>query len=142
MFRNIIPSDYDKGIIELLGELTTINKDNITREQFSEWVNGSSNSPFHYTLVLEEENRIIACGTILIEPKLIHDMGFVGHIEDVVVKKEYRGKGLGKEIIEKLIAIANEKKCYKVILDCSHDNVHFYEKCGLENKGVQMAIYN
>lgn len=31
--------------------------------------------------------------------------------------------------------------CYKVILDCSEDNVRFYERCGFVRKEVQMAAY-
>jgi glucosamine-phosphate N-acetyltransferase len=29
----------------------------------------------------------------------------------------------------------------QVILDCADANVGFYEKCGLERKGVEMAKY-
>lgn len=31
--------------------------------------------------------------------------------------------------------------CYKVILDCSVENKAFYEKCGFQQKSVQMAMY-
>ena len=34
---------------------------------------------------------------------------------------------------------AEEAGCYKVILDCSEDNVAFYTKCGLTRKEVQMV---
>lgn len=34
---------------------------------------------------------------------------------------------------------ANARGCYKVILDCSEDNIAFYQKCGLERKEVQMV---
>lgn len=36
-------------------------------------------------------------------------------------------------------AAPQEAGCYKVILDCSEDNVPFYEKCGLTRKEVQMV---
>jgi glucosamine-phosphate N-acetyltransferase len=69
-------------------------------------------------------------------------MGKVAHIEDVVVDKEYRSHGLGKLLIQDGIKIANREKCYKIILDCEEKNVGFYEKCGFEKKGIQMAKYN
>ena len=28
-----------------------------------------------------------------------------------------------------------------MILDCSEDNVAFYERCGFQRKEVQMAVY-
>jgi len=43
----------------------------------------------------------------------------VGQIEDVIIKKEYCGLGLGKQIIKKLTKIGiNKYKCYKIILSC------------------------
>lgn len=35
--------------------------------------------------------------------------------------------------------LLQELGCYKVILDCSEDNVPFYQKCGLVKKEVQMV---
>ena len=38
-------------------------------------------------------------------------------------------------------AIGRALGCYKVMLDCSRDNVDFYKRCGFKEKEVQMAIY-
>jgi hypothetical protein len=35
-------------------------------------------------------------GTLIMEPKLVHDAGMTGHIEDVVVDAALRKKGIGK----------------------------------------------
>lgn len=66
----------------------------------------------------------------------------MGHIEDVVVDEKYRGKHLGKRIIEELKKIATEHGCYKTILDCAEKNVKFYEKCGFIKKETQMRYDN
>ena len=60
------------------------------------------------------------------------------HIEDVVVDNMYRGNRTGKLLIEELIKIAKHYKCYKVILDCSKENVPFYEKCGFWTDTIGM----
>jgi len=86
-------------------------------------------------------NTIVATGTILIECKLIRDYGKVGHIEDIVVDDKFRGYGLGKEMIRILTDYSMKNGCYKTILDCSDENVGFYEKCGYERKGAQMSLY-
>lgn len=44
----------------------------------------------------------------------IHNLGLVGHIEDIVVDKDQQGKKLGLRIIEALNYIAKEVGCYKV----------------------------
>jgi len=81
---------------------------------------------------------IIASGTIIIEPKIIRGGKSVGHIEDIVVKNEYRGKGVVKEILEQLRSHATLCNCYKTILDCSEDVKMVYKKYGFEEKGLQM----
>ncbi len=42
-------------------------------------------------------------------------------------------------VLAALLDYAREAWCYKVILDCSDQNVAFYEKCGFEKKEVQMV---
>jgi glucosamine-phosphate N-acetyltransferase len=85
--------------------------------------------------------EIIASGTIIIEPKIMRGGKSVGHIEDIVVKNEYRGKQMVKEILQELQCIAREKNCYKIILDCSEHVKRVYEKYGFEEKGLQMTVY-
>ena len=46
----------------------------------------------------------------------IHNLGLVGHVEDIVVNKDQQGKKLGLRIIEALDYIAERIGCYKVCL--------------------------
>lgn len=46
----------------------------------------------------------------------IHNLGLVGHIEDIVVNKDQQGKKLGLRVIEALDYIAERIGCYKVCL--------------------------
>jgi glucosamine-phosphate N-acetyltransferase len=137
--RNLDTSDYNKEYFNLLRQLT--NTSEISYEEFSKFINGLNQD--HQIFVIEDllTERIIATGTILIENKLIHGLGKVAHIEDIVTDDKYRSQGLGKYLIEKLIDVAKNAKCYKVILDCANHNIGFYTKCGFEIKGVQMGKY-
>lgn len=85
--------------------------------------------------------EIIASGTIIIEPKIIREGRSVGHIEDIVVSKKIRGKGISQKILNILKLIAKEKNCYKVILDCNEEVKNVYTKNGFNVKGIQMAEY-
>lgn len=84
---------------------------------------------------------IVASGTCFLEPKIIHNFMNVGHIEDIVVDANFRGKGIIHNILNHLKNYAVTNNCYKVILDCHQDLVKVYSKSNYELKGVQMAIY-
>lgn len=71
----------------------------------------------------------------------IHNLGLVGHIEDIAVLSSQQGKKLGLKIIQALDHIAASVGCYKSILDCSEANEGFYLKCGFKRAGLEMAHY-
>ena len=134
-FRRLEKCDYDKNYLELLKQLTTVG--NISREKYETAFDKMEAEVW----VVEFEGKIIASVSLLLEQKMIHECGIVGHLEDVVVDKDYRKYGLGKFIIERIIKIARERGCYKLIGDCKSDILGFYQKNGFESKCVQISIY-
>ena len=140
---NLKKKDYDykmyPSYLDLLSQLTTINPKNIKREDFYNFIDKLNENHFIKVIKYKHTNQIVGSITVIKENKLIHDFGKVGHIEDVVVDKSMRGYGLGKKLVD--IAIKECQDCYKVILDCSDENVEFYKKCGFEWKGNQLALY-
>src|ERR1700753_1242432 len=50
----------------------------------------------------------------------IHNLGMVGHIEDIAVAKDQQGKKLGLRIIQALDAVAEAGGCYKVSVAKNH----------------------
>jgi len=91
-------------------------------------------------LVTEKYGKIIGTGAVFIEQKFLRGGGKVGHIEDVVVDNRSREKGMGKAIVNSLVEIAKEEGCYKVILNCSNENVPFYIKCGFKLTENEMRM--
>jgi len=135
--RLLHKNDFYKNYINLLSQLSTI--DNITYQNFLNVYNSLNNN--HKIYVVEINDVIIASATLLIENKFIHNCGKVGHIEDVVVDKNYRKNGIGKKIVQFLIDEAQNLNCYKVILNCSEYNKLFYQKIGFTNKNIEMSMY-
>lgn len=133
-------NDYYNNFLNILEELTIVGAKNITYDNFCKKYD-QLNSKI-YVIKIKSTNKIIGCGTILIEHKFIHNLSSVAHIEDIVISNDFRGCGLGKYLLNFLIEIAKSQSCYKVILDCDDKNVLFYEKCGFIKKGNQMTIYN
>lgn len=135
--RKLEKNDFNKNILNLLSQLT--HTPSVKEEEFNNFVEQLNEN--HQIWVIERNNKIIGMGTILIEKKLIHNLGLVGHIEDIVVDKNHRGQKLGNLIINLFKDIAKDVGCYKVILNCNEKVVGFYQKLGFELKGKQLAIY-
>jgi glucosamine-phosphate N-acetyltransferase len=88
--------------------------------------------------LLAQSSRLTAGHDIVFS---IHNLGIVGHIEDIAVAKDQQGKKLGLRIIQALDYVAEKVGCYKSILDCSDANEGFYVKCGFKRAGLEMAHY-
>jgi len=95
--------------------------------------------PTSITLVSVDSNTVTGVASLHIIKKLTRTLGL---IEDVAVNENYRGKGIGKKLVEKLIGIASEKSCDKTVLNSSEKNSEFYEKIGFEKNEIQMIIRN
>ena len=61
-------------------------------------------------------------------------------IEDVVVEKNRRGKGIGKKLIMHIINFSKSKSCDKIILNSSESNILFYEKLGFVQNEIQLVM--
>lgn len=57
------------------------------------------------------------------------------YLEDIYVRPSFRGKGIGKKLMEEVIAIARERKCKRVewvVLDWNKRAIDFYKSRGAE----------
>lgn len=107
---------------------------------FSKPVNSEYLSdPNSTTIVISVEDIIVGVASIHIIKKLTRILGI---IEDVAVNEKYRGKGVGKKLVERLILIGKQKNCDKIVLSSSEENSKFYEKIGFKKKELQMVIRN
>lgn len=138
LFRTLQRDDCELGYMQLLGQLTSVTENPVAfRQQFDRL------TPEYIIIVVEHvgTKKIVGTGTLLLEKKFIRNFGHVGHIEDIVVDSQFRRCGVGFTLVNTLSELGRKLGCYKTILDCSHQNQTFYEKCGFENRGVQMSVY-
>ncbi|GHU38183.1 acetyltransferase [Spirochaetia bacterium] len=87
--------------------------------------------------VAKENGKIIGSCYICIIPNLTRGGKSIGFIENVITDKEYRRKGIGKNIIKKAIEYAKEQNCYKVLLQSGNKRTEahkFYESIGFDGK--------
>ena len=119
------------------GFLTTLNSlrqaSDIDQNKAEEIFEKINSNPDHVIVVAELDGKIVGSTTLLIETKFIHGGGLVGHIEDVVVDKNFQGQKIGEKIMKYLLEFAKNRGCYKTILDCTDDVKPFYEKLGFKH---------
>ena len=136
--REIIESDLDNGFLESLDNLRKAS--NIDRKFAMNILKKIISNPNHIIHVAEIDGKVVGSTTLLIEQKLIHNGGLGGHIEDVVVSKEFEGKGIGMKLVISLLEKAKEMNCYKTILDCKDELIPFYERIGFKRESNQMRF--
>lgn len=91
-------------------------------------------------VAVNQNDDIVGASTLLVEQKLIHNGGRVGHVEDVVVNLEHRGDGIAQSLMKEMVKEAKQQDCYKVILDCDVNLIGHYEKSGFQPVGVCMRL--
>lgn len=140
--RELNAGDYHRGFLDLLSQLTQVGT--ISEAQFRRRLAEMQRLTDTYkvaVIVDPAKDLVIACATLIIERKFVHECGLVGHVEDVVVNKTYRGRRLGLRVVDQLKTWSKDAGCYKIILDCAAHNVAFYNKLGFVKKEEQMACY-
>ena len=138
IIRKIIESDLENGFLESLDNLRqSSNLEQNSARNILKQILGNENHIIH---VAELDGKIVGSTTLLVEQKFIHEGGIVGHIEDVVVKKEFEGQGIGMKLVLSLLDIAKKRECYKTILNCEDELIPFYEKIGFKQKSNEMRF--
>lgn len=83
-------------------------------------------------VVAQDGTRVASMGTLYIIQKIGKR---VGHIEDMVVDEEYRGQGIGKKVMQGLIAAAKTRKVTQLELTSGPDRIaanKLYVKSGFK----------
>lgn len=133
--NNVIDSDYLSTIFKIYRELTDAKE--ISYLSLKNIVTQLPEK--HEIYVYKYNNKPVGLITLIIENKLIHSGGLVGHIEDLAVDPEYRNMSIGKTLIEYCIDKSRSSGCYKVILNCNDELEKYYTKNNFVNTGNFMT---
>mmetsp|Transcript_19837 Transcript_19837/g.40296 ORF Transcript_19837/g.40296 Transcript_19837/m.40296 type:complete len:127 (+) Transcript_19837:92-472(+) len=111
--RYLSLDDYSKGYAPLLAQLTDVG--DLTEACFAGvFTARQQQADVYRTLVIEHlaSQQMVATGTLVIEAKFVHGGSRVGHVEDIVVDKEHRKKGLARDLLDALAEAARKTGCY------------------------------
>ncbi|CAK9440520.1 uncharacterized protein LODBEIA_P45970 [Lodderomyces beijingensis] len=102
-FRKLKSTDYSNNYLETLKVLTIVGtiSQQAFADLFSTWE--SQSNIYHPHVITNPEGTVVATGMLLVEAKLIHECGKVGHIEDISVAESEQGKKLGNYLVRNVI---------------------------------------
>jgi ribosomal protein S18 acetylase RimI-like enzyme len=112
-------ADYEKALNEVEIDLENLEH------------NGFGKNPLFTCFVAETDEEIV--GMALIYFRYSTWKGKTVHLEDLMVKKEYRGKGVGLELYKEVMRFGQENKVKRVewiVIDWNTNAIEFYKKTG------------
>jgi ribosomal-protein-alanine N-acetyltransferase len=103
------------------------------REFFSEEIRNNFASP----LVAKLDQKVVGYACLWI---------FFGELQiaNIAVEKDFRRRGIGRKILERIIAYARDKSCLKITLDVRESNreaIDLYNKFGFKIAGRRKKYY-
>jgi len=120
-----------KRLMELVHELAVYEKAaheiTVTLEHFEE--SGFGDNPVWWAIVAESDHVIRGFGLFFIRYRTWK--GQYMFLEDFVVARDFRGKGIGKIIFDRLIEEAKERKLKGMVwqvFDWNEPAINFYKK--------------
>jgi len=142
--REIEENDIEcGGLLEVLENLAPVG--GLVKPAAKAILKEIKSNPLHriFVAVVQDgrnQGLIIGTTTLLVEPKFIFGGGRVAHIEDVAVRVEYQKKGIGFKLVNYATEQAAIMRCVRTVLDCSDENIPFYENIGYSYHGNSMKI--
>ncbi len=135
--KEIMAKDF-QGFCETLNNLRLVGE--ITLEKAKTTLDKINLQDSHIFVAIDDNFKILATTTIMIEQKFIRNNALAGHIEDVSTRKGFEKQGLATIVINSAINYAKSRGCYKIILDCENELKLFYSKFGFKEEGLFMAL--
>jgi len=121
------------AVLNLIKELATFEKEDnaveLTERHLIE--DGFGDRPAFKVFIAEKEDEIL--GMALFYERYSTWKGRSIHLEDLIVKQEHRGEGVGKALYTKVLAYAHQRKLKRVsweVLDWNKVAIDFYTSTG------------
>ncbi|PIF31730.1 PhnO protein [Flavobacterium sp. 9] len=137
--RKVEKQDLDfvyKAICELENEVLDF-------EVFKEIFDENFSNPKNVYLIAENENE--GLGFISFHTQnLLHHCGLVGEIQEFFIHQKYRGQGVGKQLIEKIMIYADQNNLKSIEVTTNKrrvENVLIYENLGFGLTHNKFTIY-
>ena len=109
-------------------------------ETEAEFIAGMENSCDNIMLIAKDSDKIVGCASLSRLPRRMKHRGDFA----ISVAKEYWNRGIGSQLLERIITFAKDNAFEVIDLQVRSDNkraIHLYEKYGFEKIGEHPAFF-
>ena len=124
-------------LIEAMGNTEGIDI-KLIAENYRNFLSGANS----HILVAEIEGVVVGFLNFTTRKTILH-RGLSGLIDEIIVAKSYRGKGVGKQLLSSAIEKSRQLGCCEVEVSTEKTNIkarEFYRQCGFTERGVLFEI--
>jgi len=99
--------------------------------------------PYYKVFVVEDNGLIIGTCSLIIIDNLGHIGAKFAVAESMIISSDYRGRGLGRKLMQFIMGKVKEENCYKLMLSSNKKRIEahkFYEELGFQQHGISFMI--
>ncbi len=132
------------AVVRLIDRLPDLGEDDLSERQRRMWDRVMSTSDVT-VYVAEVDGEVVGTTALLVMPHITYDCHPTAFLESMVVRAEYRRRGIARMMVERLLADARAQACRKVQL-LTHkrhaaDAHAFYRSLGFEAEAEGFRLY-
>lgn len=93
-------------------------------------------TPYKQYFCATDADRVVGLGAISYKDNLWQE-GVIAYVEELVVDEARRGKGIGTQLLDHLVGLAQARGCRRIELDSAFHRVdahRLYERVGMEKR--------
>ena len=121
-------------VLEMIQELADFeNEPDAVEIEVTDLIRDGFTGPkaFHCFVAEQEKGELL--GMALVYPRYSTWKGVVLHLEDLLVRQAFRGKGVGSQLLDEVVRFGQEQGVRRVsweVLDWNHKAIDFYKSRG------------
>lgn len=127
---------------EIYAMICDLEEETMDREAFDQALWENINNPFVLYLVALKQGEVVGFASLHVQ-KLLHHLGNVGEIQELVVMRDHRKQGIGQALYQALKQKAIDFNCLQLEVSTHerrNDALQFYEKQQMINDHRKLYV--
>lgn len=132
-----------EGVLELMGQLGQDDGSVLDAAGARAVFDRMRGYPDYRLYVAVAGGRVLGAFALLVMDNLGHRGAPSGIVEDVVVREEWRGRGIGSAMMRSAMDLCRARGCYKIVLSSNRNRAdahRFYRSLGFREHGYSFAV--